>query len=125
MVLQERSSTPKIPSVPASPSRGASAIPSPVHRNKPGLSRIPAPPGQRSMLDKLRSGAPAPLRDVKKGLGKRSSSSSGFSSARSIGSESSISLSSDTNFPSPSALRRINETSQVGNSPKNKKSIPT
>ena len=28
---------------------------------------------------------------------------------RSIGSESSVSLSSDTNFPSPSALRRINE----------------
>ena len=125
MILQERSSTPKIPSVPASPARGASAIPSPIHRNKPGLSRIPAPPGQRSMLDKLRSGAPAPLRDVKKGLGKRTSSSSGFSSARSIGSESSISLSSDTNFPSPSALRRINETSQAGNSPKNKKSIPT
>lgn len=126
MILQERSSTPKIPSVPASPARGASAIPSPIHRSttKPGLSRIPAPPGQRSMLDKLRSGAPAPLRDVKKGLGKRTSSSSGFSSARSIGSESSISLSSDTNFPSPSALRRINETGQGGNSPKNKRSIP-
>lgn len=46
-----------------------------------------------------------------KGLGKRTSSSSGFSSARSVGSESSVSLSSDTNFPSPSALRRINEHS--------------
>ena len=120
MILQERSSTPKIPSVPPSPARGASAIPR-APTTKVG-SRIPAPPGQRSMLEKLRSGAPAPLRDVKKGLGKRTSSSSGFSSARSIGSESSISLSSDTNFPSPSALRRINENQ--ASSPKNKRAIP-
>ena len=48
------------------------------------------------------------------GLGKRTSSSSGFSSARSTqSSESSLSLSSDTNFPSPSALRRIQETESV------------
>jgi hypothetical protein len=52
-----------------------------------------------------------------KGLGKRTSSSSGFSSARSIGSESSVSLCSDTNFPSPSALRRINEHSTFNSSP--------
>ena len=50
-----------------------------------------------------------------RGLGKRTSSSSGFSSGRSVssgvsGESSSVStLSSDTNFPSPSALRRINE----------------
>ena len=50
---------------------------------------------------------------IVKGLGKRTSSSSGFSSARSVGSESSVAslCSSDTNFPSPSALRRINENS--------------
>ena len=58
------------------------------------------------------------------GLGKRTSSSSGFSSARSVGSESSVSLSSDTNFPSPSALRRINENSTFSNSSP-KKSIPS
>ena len=46
-----------------------------------------------------------------RGLGKRTSSSSGFSSGRSsVSCESSIS-SSDTNFPSASALRRISENS--------------
>ena len=48
--------------------------------------------------------------DLPRGLGKRTSSSSGFSSARSISSKSSgASLSSDTNFHSPSAMRRIQE----------------
>jgi neuron navigator 2 len=82
--------------------------------------------GRQSMLERLRivktggsssgltslpqhSTAPTPSRP---GLGKRTSSSSGFSSARSDRSESSISLSSDTNFPSPSALRRIQENQQ-------------
>lgn len=45
-----------------------------------------------------------------RGLGKRTSSSSGFSSARSISSKSSAaSVCSDTNFQSPSAMRRIQE----------------
>ena len=57
------------------------------------------------------------------GLGKRTSSSSGFSSARSVGSESSVSISSDSNFPSPSALRRINENSTF-NSPHSPQSSP-
>ena len=105
--------------------RGSSAIPSPLKTVK--KSFLPAPSSSqnsKSVLEKLRpqhphhqgphaSGGqllqPPPLREVRKGLGKRTSSSSGFSSARSIGSESSVSLSSDTNFPSPSALRRINE----------------
>ena len=47
------------------------------------------------------------------GLGKRTSSSSGFSSARSDRSESSVSVSSDTNFPSPAALRRIQESEVI------------
>lgn len=85
LLVQERSGTPKIPSIPNSP------------------AKIPQP--KRSFLP-TNSG----MRDVKKGLGKRTSSSSGFSSARSIGSESSVSVSSDTNFPSPSALRRINNS---------------
>lgn len=53
------------------------------------------------------------------GLGKRTSSSSGFSSARSVNSESSSAMSvcSDSNFPSPSALRRINENSTFKASP--------
>ena len=127
-LAQERvqgTSTPKIPSVPPSPARGSgSGIPSPARTSglqppKAG-SKLPGP-SQRSMLEKLKgAGAgrniqyappPPPLREVKRGLGKRTSSSSGFSSARSIGSESSVSLSSDTNFPSPSALRRITEIS--------------
>ena len=127
-LAQERvqgTSTPKIPSVPPSPARGSgSGIPSPARTSglqppKAG-SKLPGP-SQRSMLEKLKSGGagrniqyappPPPLREVKRGLGKRTSSSSGFSSARSIGSESSVSLSSDTNFPSPSALRRITEIS--------------
>lgn len=111
-----RSGTPKIPSVPPSPARGggsSSSIPSPMKTVK--KSFLPTSSPNKSMLEKLRSttpsqlAQPAPLREVRKGLGKRTSSSSGFSSARSIGSESSVSLSSDTNFPSPSALRRINE----------------
>ena len=130
MMAQDRAqgtSTPKIPSVPSSPARGfgaGSGIPSPARSSglqapKAGSKSFLPGPQQRSMLDKLkgRSGLqnsggappPPPLREVKRGLGKRTSSSSGFSSARSIGSESSVSLSSDTNFPSPSALRRINE----------------
>ena len=48
------------------------------------------------------------------GLGKRTSSSSGFGSARSDRSEgSSVSQSSDTNFPSPAALRRIQESEVI------------
>ena len=67
-----------------------------------GGLRPPAGPQQsQSMLQRMKA-IPRP------GLGKRTSSSSGFSSARSTqSSESSLSLSSDTNFPSPSALRRI------------------
>ena len=139
-LAQERvqgTSTPKIPSVPPSPARGSgvgaaasaasgSGIPSPARTSglqppKAGSkSLLPGPNHQRSMLDKLKGGGgrnihappPPPLREIKRGLGKRTSSSSGFSSARSIGSESSVSLSSDTNFPSPSALRRITEITQ-------------
>ena len=126
-----RSSTPRIPSVPPSPARGgsgATSIPMPSSASS-GIKKsfLPAPKaghhsspgGGQSMLKRLASGMtsggtgvappPPPLREVKRGLGKRTSSSSGFSSARSIGSESSVSLSSDTNFPSPSAMRRINE----------------
>ena len=67
--------------------------------------------GRQSMLQKMKM-IPRP------GLGKRTSSSSGFSSARStLSSESSMSLSSDTNFPSPSALRRIQETEAVVKKP--------
>ena len=57
-------------------------------------------------------------------MGKRTSSSSGFSSARSVGSESSVSISSDTNFPSPSALRRINEHSTFNSSSSSPQSSP-
>jgi hypothetical protein len=109
-------STPKIPSVPPSPARTAtSAIPSPIKVGQSKAKSFLPAPQQKSMLEKLKGRSnggvapPPPMRDVQRGLGKRTSSSSGFSSARSIGSESSISLSSDTNFPSPSALRRINE----------------
>jgi hypothetical protein len=75
-------------------------------------------PGRQSMLERLRivktSSSSSIMHSAppKPGLGKRTSSSSGFSSARSDRSESSISLSSDTNFPSPSALRRIQENQQ-------------
>ena len=74
--------------------------------------------GRQSMLERLRIVKTASSSGImqsspsKPGLGKRTSSSSGFSSARSDRSESSISLSSDTNFPSPSALRRIQENQQ-------------
>jgi neuron navigator 2 len=64
---------------------------------------------KQSMLDRFKIGRNSISQPSKPGLGKRTSSSSGFSSARSDRSESSISLSSDTNFPSPSALRRIQE----------------
>ncbi len=72
---------------------------------------------RQSMLERLRivktsSSVGLQSSPAKPGLGKRTSSSSGFSSARSDRSESSISLSSDTNFPSPSALRRIQENQQ-------------
>ena len=68
---------------------------------------------QGSMLDRFKiSGRSSITQPSKPGLGKRTSSSSGFSSARSDRSESSISLSSDTNFPSPSALRRIQEAQE-------------
>ena len=82
------------------------------------------PPQQQMTLLPMPSGGPGQVRYQYReaGLGKRTSSSSGFSSARSVGSESSVSLSSDTNFPSPSALRRINENSTFS-SPK--KSIPS
>ena len=99
--------------------RGSSAIPSPLKTVKKSFLPAPSSQNSKSVLEKLRPQhqqgqqhqllQPPPLREVRKGLGKRTSSSSGFSSARSIGSESSVSLSSDTNFPSPSALRRINE----------------
>jgi len=76
-------------------------------------------PARQSMLERLRivktsSSSSITMHSApsKPGLGKRTSSSSGFSSARSDRSESSISLSSDTNFPSPSALRRIQENQQ-------------
>ena len=126
-------STPRIPSVPPSPCK--SAIPSPARKLVP-----PASPS-RSMLPAPKAGKTAAAAGVAKnckampptapniqargqyqqyfpqkappqrGLGKRTSSSSGFSSGRSVSSvsESSVSLSSDTNFPSPSALKRINE----------------
>merc|ERR1719330_415599 len=64
------------------------------------------------MLQKFKSNLPNSPRQA--GLGKRTSSSSGFSSARSDRSEgSSVSLSSDTNFPSPAALRRIQESEVI------------
>lgn len=69
---------------------------------------------KQSMLDRLKIGRTSQIPgSIKPGLGKRTSSSSGFSSARSDRSESSISLSSDTNFPSPSALRRIQENQEI------------
>ena len=68
---------------------------------------------KQSMLDRFKIGRTNTSNlPTKPGLGKRTSSSSGFSSARSDRSESSISLSSDTNFPSPSALRRIQEAQE-------------
>ena len=66
---------------------------------------------KQTMLQKFKSNLPSSPRQV--GLGKRTSSSSGFSSARSDRSESSVSVSSDTNFPSPSALRRIQENEHI------------
>ena len=85
---------------------------------------------QHSMLDRFRPGkvSSIPQSPVKRGLGKRTSSSSGFSSARSDRSESSLSLSSDTNFPSPSALRRIQEatgTSGSADSPSQQQPSPS
>ena len=131
MLAQERSGTPKIPSVPSSPARhlNSSAIPSPNKGSSIKKSFLPGPNSSNNRrigpppnnTGGLLYHGPTPMRDVRKGLGKRTSSSSGFSSARSIGSESSISLSSDTNFPSPSALRRINETEGSGNSQKSPK----
>ena len=70
---------------------------------------IPAP--KQTMLQKFKSNLPSSPRQV--GLGKRTSSSSGFSSARSDRSESSASVASDTNFPSPAALRRIQENEHI------------
>ena len=79
--------------------------------------------GKQSMLQRFKMGKPnISAGPSKPGLGKRTSSSSGFSSARSDRSESSISLSSDTNFPSPSALRRIQENEQVKQLAENQKS---
>jgi len=79
--------------------------------------------GKQSMLQRFKMGKPnISASPSKPGLGKRTSSSSGFSSARSDRSESSISLSSDTNFPSPSALRRIQENEQVKQLAENQKS---
>lgn len=80
--------------------------------------------GKQSMLQRFKMGKPSTTTSspIKPGLGKRTSSSSGFSSARSDRSESSISLSSDTNFPSPSALRRIQENEQVKQLAENQKS---
>ena len=88
--------------------RPTEGIKSPHVKREP--ERGLAPPKQ-SMLQKFRSNLPSSPRQV--GLGKRTSSSSGFSSARSDRSESSLSVSSDTNFPSPSALRRIQENEHI------------
>ena len=74
-----------------------------------GGGGIPAP--KQTMLQKFKSNLPSSPRQV--GLGKRTSSSSGFSSARSDRSESSVSAASDTNFPSPAALRRIQENEHI------------
>ena len=73
---------------------------------------------KQNMLERLKIGRTSAIPGsaggaIKPGLGKRTSSSSGFSSARSDRSESSVSLSSDTNFPSPSALRRIQENQEI------------
>ena len=71
--------------------RGSTAIPSPLKTTTPlkttKKSFLPAPSTQnsKSVLEKLRPHQllqPPPLREVRKGLGKRTSSSSGFSSAR-------------------------------------------
>ena len=85
-------------------------------RSPPSRKAVPVPtsvpsaaPGKQSMLSKLRLGKSTSGPGTRTpGLGKRTSSSSGFSSARSEAS-STVSLSSDTNFPSPNALRRIQE----------------
>jgi len=79
--------------------------------------------GKQSMLQRFKIGKPSNISNspIKPGLGKRTSSSSGFSSARSERSESSVSLSSDTNFPSPSALRRIQENEHVKQLSENQK----
>ena len=163
-----RTSTPKIPSVPPSPSRSNhhtvpnvsnSCIPSPSRKlqssqamssnngmgnrsmlpapkvgrstaGNPAAARLP-PTGSSIPNGGIHSATPTtqfqqyhPNSGIHmggsrqtqiRGLGKRTSSSSGFSSGRSVssgvsGESSSVStLSSDTNFPSPSALRRINE----------------
>eukprot|EP00090_Calanus_glacialis_P010676 TRINITY_DN19122_c0_g1_i1.p1 TRINITY_DN19122_c0_g1~~TRINITY_DN19122_c0_g1_i1.p1 ORF type:complete len:1943 (-),score=331.98 TRINITY_DN19122_c0_g1_i1:185-6013(-) len=88
------------------------------------LPKADANGGKQSMLQRFKMGKPSNTSNspIKPGLGKRTSSSSGFSSARSDRSESSISLSSDTNFPSPSALRRIQENEQVKQLAENQKS---
>lgn len=85
-------------------------------------SNPPPPSTHLSFMDKFKptcksSSIPSPrvetnipsmgYDDLPRGLGKRTSSSSGFSSARSISSKSSASLSSDTNFISPSSMKRI------------------
>ena len=92
-----------------------------------GLANGVKPGPKQSMLQKFKSNLPSSPRQV--GLGKRTSSSSGFSSARSDRSESSVSVSSDTNFPSPAALRRIQESEVIkqmgentGNNPNNTRS---
>ncbi|TRY75006.1 hypothetical protein TCAL_09848 [Tigriopus californicus] len=104
---------------------GKSAIPNPSTPTKGSMLErfklgggMPKTNSPHTMLPKPASNGPGPQPSIRyqyspreTGLGKRTSSSSGFSSARSVGSESSVSLSSDTNFPSPSALRRINENS--------------
>ena len=112
------------PAVSAKTSR--SAIPSPASSTSSLTSAASAGPGRTSMLQRFglkKAGAtstsqlPTSSRygEREKGLGKRTSSSSGFSSAASANSNSSAASSnnsSDTNFPSPSALRRIsNENS--------------
>ena len=165
-----RTTTPRIPSVPPSPSKGNtstpnSCIPSPSRRlysngapsnipttpnrsmlpapkvgrssgANPSLSRLPPTGGNPSNLGSSgmksnmqfqqyhpNSGIQVGSRQTQqiRGLGKRTSSSSGFSSGRSVSSgvsceSSSVStLSSDTNFPSPSALRRIHESPSAAN----------
>lgn len=90
--------------------------------SSPAASNLQPPSTNRSFLDKLKpstksTSSPTPQTesgipsigydDLSRGLGKRASSSSGFSSGRSISSKSSASISSDTNFISTSSMKRI------------------
>lgn len=93
-----------------------------VNRFGAPASNLQPPSSGKSFLDKFKpatkpTSVPPPrvessiptlgYEDLQRGLGKRTSSSSGFSSARSISSKSSASLCSDTNFMSASSMKRI------------------